>query len=429
MEVIDTLSKIGVLFSQPSEFYTDDILDLIEQKYNTPDSIIGNTKGVYYEMLNGNFNVCPLSRAFRFTIRTENVIECKNLIDKVEAIEYTKPISPLILDVVITKLKRFDLSVLQLYTTTPSLVVFEYICKNKVKINEPVRKGWVLSNQHVLLATYYNCRDEYDLGPNPFGEVRLNTIKNHDERNSLGQTPLMYHLIHKIERIGHICKNLNAEDNTGKRVVFYMLDHNPILVKNYSHLIDFNVTYKGDTPLTYTKLKLDVALKIKCNPDVINNDRHVLTMCPDYPLDKLDLSLVKPIFGKIIEVQPINVVLDLYLHYSCKMTLKQKITLVKSVLNGEKRDIADKADTMLNYNLDREIYIILLDYWNLIVCKFCVNSYNKETGDCCVCFENKPKVPMECGHDICGECVVKIENDKCPVCRQSLTQPHSELCL
>lgn len=430
MQVIDTMYRVGVLFSQPKDFYTDSIIDMIEQKHDTPENILCDTSGDYSLLVKNNFDIENKTRAFKFAIRTENIEACGLLVKCIanNSIKYEKSISLPVLEVVINKLKKVDASIFKNYKTVPNLEVFEYICKNKIN----TECKWKLTNPHVLLATTYNCREHYDLGPNPFTVNCFTKIKNLDERNDLGQNPFMYYLSKGNDSCEYLCRNkssLNAKDNFGKSVVFYLLDYNPNLVKIYADSIDFNVTYLGDTPLTYTKLSLDVALKIKCNPNVINNGRHVLTMCPDYPLDNIDLSIIGPIFENIIDVQPIYSIRNIYMFFENKMTRKQKICFVKKLLVN--RNTAITNATSFNYYENEKstgIKRLLHIYHNTIVAKSNFNFSSDIKSDCCVCMENKSKFPLECDHDICVDCVVKIENDRCPICRQSLLNPHGKLC-
>jgi hypothetical protein len=51
MQVIDTMYSVGTLFTQKTEFYTDSIISIIEQKYDTPENILCNTSGDYSRLI------------------------------------------------------------------------------------------------------------------------------------------------------------------------------------------------------------------------------------------------------------------------------------------------------------------------------------------------------------------------------------------
>ena len=40
--------------------------------------------------------------------------------------------------------------------------------------------------------------------------------------------------------------------------------------------------------------------------------------------------------------------------------------------------------------------------------------------ECCVCFEKLWIVNTPCNHHICLDCLLKLKNDECPLCRSKL---------
>ena len=84
MEVIDSMYRVGVLFSQPKDFYTDSIIDIIEQKHDTPENILCDTSGDYSLLVKNNFDIENKTRAFKFAIRTENIKACDLLVKVID---------------------------------------------------------------------------------------------------------------------------------------------------------------------------------------------------------------------------------------------------------------------------------------------------------------------------------------------------------
>lgn len=47
-----------------------------------------------------------------------------------------------------------------------------------------------------------------------------------------------------------------------------------------------------------------------------------------------------------------------------------------------------------------------------------------EVDECCVCYENKRMIVLECNHKLCNDCLYQmshISNNRCPMCRNSNT--------
>lgn len=71
----------------------------------------------------------------------------------------------------------------------------------------------------------------------------------------------------------------------------------------------------------------------------------------------------------------------------------------------------------------------LNDSWN--ICPFC-SELRKKT--CPICMVNTDIKITKCGHEICGDCVSKLEKDECPQCKQELkvidktVQPEKHTC-
>ena len=53
-----------------------------------------------------------------------------------------------------------------------------------------------------------------------------------------------------------------------------------------------------------------------------------------------------------------------------------------------------------------------------------INRYYIEIKDCCICYENIDKtneIPLECGHIFHKNCLIKIINKECPLCKKEFS--------
>jgi hypothetical protein len=48
-----------------------------------------------------------------------------------------------------------------------------------------------------------------------------------------------------------------------------------------------------------------------------------------------------------------------------------------------------------------------------------------DKSECCVCYDEMPEADkLDCGHCVCRGCIKQLRNDKCPMCRKTVSARH-----
>ena len=69
--------------------------------------------------------------------------------------------------------------------------------------------------------------------------------------------------------------------------------------------------------------------------------------------------------------------------------------------------------------IDSYLYRNTIDMNDLPMTNYPRNIYCGNVPECCVCYESECNI-IECGHLICDECQLKINNGECPICKSKM---------